>query len=141
MPGTGQMTEMRLDYDVAIIGGGPAGSVAAIQAARLGARTLLVEKNGMLGGTTTSAAINVPGLFHAWGKQVVAGITDQLRGMLADTAPDRWVPLGYATQALSVSRQTVLQKVKRGDLRALLTRTGRRKGLRIELPQPQDGLF
>ena len=81
------------------------------------------------------------------GEQVTPGapwrirLTNQLRGMLADTAPDGWVPLGYATQALGVSRQTVLQKVKRGELRAVLTRTGRRKGLRIELPQPQDGLF
>src|SRR5262245_15064413 len=68
-------------------------------------------------------------------------LTDQLRGMLTGTAPDGWVPLGYATQALGVSRQTVLQKVKTGELRAVLTRTGRRKGLRIELPQPQEGLF
>jgi predicted site-specific integrase-resolvase len=43
--------------------------------------------------------------------------------------------------ALGVSRQTVLQKVKRGELRAILTRTGRRKGLRIEVPTPQDRLF
>lgn len=63
-----------MQYDVVVIGGGPAGSTAAIQAARLGARTLLVEKNGMLGGTTTAAAIDVPGLFHAWGRQVIAGI-------------------------------------------------------------------
>ena len=63
-----------MSYDVAVVGGGPAGSVAAIQAARLGARTLLVEKNGVLGGATTSAGINVPGLFHAWGRQVIAGI-------------------------------------------------------------------
>ena len=48
---------------------------------------------------------------------------------------------GYASQALGVSRQTVLQKVKRGELRAVLTRTGRRTGLRIEIPRPQDGLF
>jgi transposase-like protein len=68
-------------------------------------------------------------------------LTDQLRGMLADDTPDGWVPLGYATQALGVSRQTVLQKVKRGELRAVLTRTQRRKGLRIELPAPQDSLF
>jgi len=58
--------------------------------------------------------------------------------MLTDTAPDGWVPLGYATQALGVSRQTVLQKVKRGELNAVLTRTGRRKGLRIEIPTPQQ---
>jgi len=81
------------------------------------------------------------------GEQVTPGapwrirLTGQLRGMLADTAPDGWVPPGYATQAPGVSRQTVLQKVKRGELHAMLTRTGRRKGLRIEIPTPQDGLF
>jgi DNA invertase Pin-like site-specific DNA recombinase len=81
------------------------------------------------------------------GEQITPGapwrirLTDQLRGMLTNDAPDGWVPLGYATQALGVSRQTVLQKVKRGELRAVLTRTGRRKGLRIEIPTPQDGLF
>ena len=81
------------------------------------------------------------------GEQITPGapwrirLTNQLRDMLTDTAPDGWVPLGYATQALGVSRQTVLQKVKRGELRAVLTRTGRRKGLRIELPAPQQGLF
>jgi DNA invertase Pin-like site-specific DNA recombinase len=81
------------------------------------------------------------------GEQITPGapwrirLTSQLRAMLTDTTPDGWVPLGYATQALGVSRQTVLQKVKRGELHAVLTRTGRRKGLRIELPTAQDGLF
>ncbi|MFT4029416.1 MAG: FAD-dependent oxidoreductase [Protaetiibacter sp.] len=62
------------DFDVAVIGGGVSGTVAAIQAARLGARTLLVEKSGILGGTTTLSGVALPGLFHAWGKQVIAGI-------------------------------------------------------------------
>jgi DNA invertase Pin-like site-specific DNA recombinase len=81
------------------------------------------------------------------GEQITPGapwrirLTDQLHAMLTDNTPEDWVPLAYATQALGVSRQTVLQKVKRGELRAVLTRTGRRKGLRIELPAPQDGLF
>jgi DNA invertase Pin-like site-specific DNA recombinase len=81
------------------------------------------------------------------GEQITPGapwrirLTSELRAMLTDNTPDGWVPLAYATQALGVSRQTVLQKVKRGELRAVLTRTGRRKGLRIELPAPQDGLF
>ncbi len=78
-----------MSYDVAVVGGGPAGSVVAIQAARLGARTLLVEKNGMLGGTITSAAINVPGLFHAWGKQVIAGIGWHLVNRAVHLAGDR----------------------------------------------------
>jgi len=81
------------------------------------------------------------------GEQVTPGapwrirLTDELRGMLVADAPDGWVAMQYATRALGVSRQTVLQRVKRGELRAVLTRTGRRKGLRIELPTPQNGLF
>ena len=81
------------------------------------------------------------------GEQITPGapwqirLTSQLRGMLTDDAPDGWLALQYASRALGVSRQTVLQKVKRGDLRAVLTRTGRRKGLRIEIPQPQNSLF
>jgi DNA invertase Pin-like site-specific DNA recombinase len=81
------------------------------------------------------------------GEQVTPGapwrvrLTDQLRGMLADTTPDGWVALHHASRTLGISRQTVLQKVKRGELNAVLTRTGRRKGLRIEIPTPRDGLF
>lgn len=61
-------------YDVIVIGGGTAGVVAAIQAGRAGAKTLLVEKCGMLGGTITMGAVNFPGIFFAWGKQVISGI-------------------------------------------------------------------
>ncbi len=71
-----------------MIGGGPAGATAAIQSARLGARTLLVEKNAMLGGTTTAAAIDIPGLFHAWGRQVIAGIGWELVERAVDIAGD-----------------------------------------------------
>jgi len=39
-----------------------------------------------------------------------------------------------ATLALGVSHQTVLQRVKRGELQAVHVRTGRRKGLRINVP-------
>lgn len=71
-------TEANLDaeklYDLVVIGSGTAGTIAAIQAGRLGLRTLLVEKNGMPGGATTVASVNFPGLFHAWGHQVIAGI-------------------------------------------------------------------
>lgn len=81
------------------------------------------------------------------GEQITPGapwrirLTDDLRSMLVDDASEGWVAMQYATRALGVSRQTVLQRVKRGELRAVLTRTGRRKGLRIELPQTQKGLF
>ena len=61
-------------YDVLVAGGGTAGIVAAVQAARAGARTLLVEKTGMLGGTITNAAVCYPASFHAEGRQVIGGI-------------------------------------------------------------------
>jgi hypothetical protein len=60
--------------DVLVIGGGTAGTIAAVQAGRLGARTVLVEAGSQLGGTTTTAGVDLPGLFHAWKKQVIAGI-------------------------------------------------------------------
>ena len=59
--------------DVAVIGGGTAGVFAAIAAARTGANTILAEKNSILGGTMTVAGVNFPGLFFAWGKQIVDG--------------------------------------------------------------------
>lgn len=61
-------------FDVVIVGGGTAGVVAALQAAREGCRTLLVERNGQPGGTMSSALIAYPGLFFAWKKQIIAGI-------------------------------------------------------------------
>ena len=113
------------------------------------------QEGELLNVTAAARQLNIaPSTLLRWlndgfvaGEQVTPGapwrirLTGELRGMLTDTAPGGWVPLGYARQALGVSRQTVLQKVKRGDLNAVLTRTGRRKGLRIEIPRPQDGLF
>lgn len=61
------------EYDVAVIGGGSAGVFAADAAARSGTNTILVEKNGMLGGTSTSAYVCYPGIFHFWGRQLVTG--------------------------------------------------------------------
>lgn len=66
--------ELTQEVDVLVVGGGTAGTVAAIQAGRLGAKTLLLERNSQLGGTMTTGGVAFPGLFDAWGKQVIAGI-------------------------------------------------------------------
>ena len=63
-----------ISTDILVVGGGTAGTVAAIQAARAGAKTVLVELGSQLGGTITSAGVSFPGIFHAWGKQVIGGI-------------------------------------------------------------------
>ena len=62
------------EADVVVVGGGTAGAIAAIQAARAGAKTVLIERGSQLGGTTTVGGVAFPGLFHAWGKQIISGI-------------------------------------------------------------------
>ena len=49
-------------------------SIAAIQAGRAGAETILIESGSQLGGTTTTGGVSFPGIFHAWGKQIIGGI-------------------------------------------------------------------
>lgn len=84
--------------DVLVIGGGTAGLIAAIQAGRAGCSTILVENGSQLGGTTTTGGVAFPGLFHAWGKQVVGGIGWELvteTVLLGDgKLPDFSVPAG-----------------------------------------------
>lgn len=65
--------QYKTEYDVVVVGGGTAGAFAAIAAAETGAKTLIIEKNSMLGGTMTVCDVNYPGLFFAWGKQIIDG--------------------------------------------------------------------
>lgn len=60
--------------DVLVVGGGSAGIAAAAQSGRAGAKTILVEQSFQVGGNMTTGGVNFPGLFHAWGKQVIAGV-------------------------------------------------------------------
>ena len=68
-------------------------------------------------------------------------LTDDIRALFVDDAPDGWLAMLEATLAYGVSRQTIMQRVKRGELPAVHLRTGRRKGLRIQPPTTQEGLF
>ena len=61
------------DYDVVVVGGGPAGIGAALAAAKTGARTALIERDSRVGGTTVQAEVCDMGLFYAWRKQIIAG--------------------------------------------------------------------
>jgi hypothetical protein len=87
-----------IQTDVLVIGGGTAGTIAAIQAGRVGAKTVLVEAGSQLGGTMTTAGVDFPGLFHAWGKQIIAGIGWELVtaavNLNGDRLPDFSIPYG-----------------------------------------------
>ena len=91
---------------------------------------------------------------HRWladgfiaGEQITPGapwqirITDELRARVVAEAPPEYLPILETTMKLGVSRQTVLQRVKRGELQAMLVTQGRRKGLRIKVIDPQSTLF
>lgn len=74
VPANAAAAEITNKVDVLVVGGGTAGVIAAIQAGRAGASVLLVERGSQLGGTMTTGGVAFPGLFDAWGKQVIAGI-------------------------------------------------------------------
>lgn len=65
--------------DVLVVGAGPAGIGAAVAAARNGARVMLIERYGFLGGNLTIAMVNPMFTFHdVNGKQVIRGIAGEL---------------------------------------------------------------
>lgn len=95
-----------------------------------------------------------PSTVHRWlgdgfiaGEQITPGapwqirINDELRQRFVEQTPAGYVPMKEATRLLGVTRQTVLQRVKRGDLAAVHVRRGKRKGLRIKVIDAQPALF
>ena len=87
-----------LKTDILVVGGGTAGVIAAIQAGRAGRKTILVENGSQLGGTTTTGGVAFPGIFFAWGKQVISGIGWELVqaavAMNDDQLPNFSIPHG-----------------------------------------------
>lgn len=61
-------------YDVLVCGGGPSGFIAAIAAARNGAKTALVEKSAFLGGMATGGLVAPISEFNKNGRRIVGGI-------------------------------------------------------------------
>ena len=91
---------------------------------------------------------------HRWlndgfidGEQITPGapwrlrITDAFRPKFMEQAPPGYVPMLEAMSVLGISRQTVLQRVKRGELNAIHIRAGRKKALRINVVDNQPSLF
>ncbi|WBY02883.1 FAD-dependent oxidoreductase [Ramlibacter tataouinensis] len=72
-------------YDVVVVGGGAGGTAAAVAAARSGARTLLIERYGFLGGAATNSQVLAYCGFYLSGEQpvqAVHGIGGELLGQL-----------------------------------------------------------
>jgi DNA invertase Pin-like site-specific DNA recombinase len=68
-------------------------------------------------------------------------LTDDLKARFDGEAGEGFLPMREAMRALGVSRQTVLQRVKRGELAAVHVTRGKQKGLRVNVIGRQLGLF
>jgi hypothetical protein len=109
------------EYEVAVLGGGPAGIAAAVAAARAGKRTLLIERYGFLGGMGTAAGVtnfcglhaNVHGQMH----RVVQGIASDLLGRI-DRLDGLNAPHLIFGKILAQAYDTAAYKIAADDLLA-----------------------
>jgi hypothetical protein len=82
------------EADVVVVGGGPGGIAAAVSAARAGAKTILLERYGHLGGMATGGLVNIiPNLADIYGQQHIGGfcqeVIDRLAARGAACYPDK----------------------------------------------------
>jgi hypothetical protein len=93
-------------YDVCVAGGGSAGLAAAVAAARLGARTLLVERHGSLGGMASAALVHsICGLYRLPAKESAPALAND--GIAAEFA-GRLLASGAANGPVRLGRVDVL---------------------------------
>ena len=77
------------------------------------------------------------------GEQLVAGgpwrirIDDALRAKVVGDVPPGWVNLDQAAATLGVARQTVIDRIRRGEINAVHVNRGRRRGLAIDIGTAQ----
>lgn len=113
--------DKELEYDVVVAGGGTAGVVAAIAAARSGAKTLMIEAKGYPGGIITEGGIALHSFFNIWKafpnvekKQVVRGIPDEIvRRLMTYNASTGYAELdkGYEYDCVSTVVDTEVYKL------------------------------
>ena len=90
---------LNCDYDVVVAGGGPAGCAAATAAAREGAKALLIEATGVLGGMGTAGLVNAFAPYSDWENVIYGGIARRVLEAMKARMPRvekdavNWVPI------------------------------------------------
>lgn len=102
-----------MEYDVIVVGAGPSGCMAAIAAARCGAKVLLIDKNGYPGGANTASMVCPMMAFHSGDRQIIKGIAQEVidrmisHGACLGHIPD---PLGV-TSSITPIEPAILRMV------------------------------
>lgn len=107
----GRETPILGEYDVVVLGGGPAGIAAAIESGRSGRSTILLERYGFLGGAGTAAGLStfcgLHAVVHGEHEQVIHGVADdildRLRAMNGLNAPHLTIRDQIQAQAYDIS--------------------------------------
>jgi len=116
-------TPVVAEVDVVVAGGGPAGFVAAIAAARMGMRTLLFERYGFLGGGLTAGGVlNIRPFHVAPGKVLMDGIPLEYVRRLEKLGATRFIPGDYipVQQDREVSKFVIQEMVLEAGVELLL---------------------
>lgn len=108
-------------FDVIVAGGGTAGVVAALAAARNGARTVLVESKGYVGGIVVEGGTALHSFFNTWKafpgvekRQIVKGIPQEIIDRLAEkggTTGHAEILTGYDYDSVCTAIDTELYKL------------------------------
>ena len=135
------------EFDVLVVGGGPAGMLAATAAAKNGAHVALVERYGFLGGAATAALVNPISTFKKNGEQVIGGLAWQFVKRLAamggadDTYPNGNVPVDAELFKLAAQRMLLEADVTLYLHTTLVDVQGEKNRPTYAVLQNKSGLF
>jgi hypothetical protein len=90
-------------WDVIVLGGGPGGVPAAVAAVRNGARVLLVERYGFLGGMATAALVLPYMKYSAGGKFIVRGLFEEFLDLMEKNGA---IKVAHTTDAMQIRLNT-----------------------------------
>ena len=109
------------EVDVLVCGGGPAGFIAAIAAARSGARTLLIERYGFLGGMATVGLVGPISKFRCNEERVVGGIPwEFVMRMAANNGAIHDLPSGNVPFDPEIYKRVAVQMLRESGAELLL---------------------